>query len=65
MHQDLSPRERDVVALVAEGKTNREIALELRIKVPTVKDHMESAMRKYGVDNRVSLAMRWRDEEAK
>ena len=30
MHQDLSPREREAVRLVAEGKTNREIALETR-----------------------------------
>ncbi|MBK6318933.1 MAG: hypothetical protein IPF51_09170 [Dehalococcoidia bacterium] len=28
MHQDLSPQERRVVAAVAEGKTNKQIALE-------------------------------------
>ena len=30
MHQELSPRQREVVALVAEGKTNAQIALQTR-----------------------------------
>lgn len=30
MHQDLSPREREVVALVAQDKTNAQVALDTR-----------------------------------
>ncbi len=64
MHQDLSPRERDVVALVAEGKTNQEIALETGLSRSTVKDYVANACHKAGVTNRVALAAWWVRQEA-
>ena len=56
MHQDLSSREREVVAFVAEGKTNKEIALETGLAPSTVKDYVANACHKAGVTNRVALA---------
>ena len=44
--QCLTPREREVLALVATGHTNREIAAHLRISPRTVESHRESLMKK-------------------
>ena len=59
----LSPREREVAALIARGMTNAEIALSLGLSASTVKHYVETAMRKAGVTNRVALAMWLRDQE--
>jgi DNA-binding CsgD family transcriptional regulator len=59
----LSLREREVAALIARGMTNAEIALSLGLSAATVKHYVETAMRKAGVTNRVSLAMWLRDHE--
>jgi DNA-binding NarL/FixJ family response regulator len=64
MHQDLSPQERRVVAGVAEGKTNKQIALELCLAEATVKDYVANACHKAGVDNRTALAAWWVREGA-
>jgi DNA-binding NarL/FixJ family response regulator len=45
----LSTRERQVLVGIAQGRTNREIALELGISHRTVETHRESLMRKLGV----------------
>lgn len=63
MDQELSPQERRVVAGVAEGKTNKQIALELNLAEPTVKNYLTNAMRKAQVDNRTAVAMWWRDRQ--
>lgn len=49
----LSPRELAVLAQVAEGCRNREVAERLGILPGTVKAYLESAMRKLGTDNRM------------
>ena len=59
MHQELSPREREVVALAAEGKTNAQIALQTGLAEATVKNYLANAMHKVGVDNRTALAAWW------
>ncbi len=59
MHQGLSPREREVVRLVAQGKTNKEIATCTGLAESTVKDYVANACHKVGVDNRTALAMWW------
>ena len=51
---DLTGREREVLALLADGLTNREIAERLGIGAETVKDHVASLYRKFGVNERVS-----------
>jgi DNA-binding NarL/FixJ family response regulator len=52
----LSPRELDVVRLVARGATNSEIAARLFITVGTVKTHLGSVQTKLGARNRVEIA---------
>ena len=59
--QALSPRELEVLALVARGTSNKLIARDLRISETTVKTHLLHIFTKLGVDDRtaaVTLAMR-------
>lgn len=51
----LTPRERDVLRLVAEGYTNAAIAQALLISENTVKTHLRRLMQKLGVENRTQL----------
>lgn len=53
----LTPREREVLRLVAQGKSNREIGKELNIAERTVRSHMESILQKLRVANRVEAVM--------
>jgi DNA-binding NarL/FixJ family response regulator len=53
----LSPREREVVHGIAEGRTNAEIAAELAMSVPTVKAHITHILTKVGLVNRTQLAL--------
>ncbi|MGS2640216.1 response regulator [Streptosporangium sp. LJ11] len=52
----LTEREDDVALLVAQGKTNAEIAAELFLSPGTVKNHIAGIQRKLGVRNRVGIA---------
>jgi DNA-binding NarL/FixJ family response regulator len=45
----LTSREREVVQLLAEGKSNKQIATVLDLSVKTVETHRASAMRKLGL----------------
>ena len=53
---DLSKREREVLALVAEGRSNKAIADELFVSPNTVKTHVASLLHKLHADTRVQLA---------
>ncbi|MEU4422571.1 response regulator transcription factor [Actinoplanes sp. NPDC024001] len=53
----LTEREEEVLALVARGRTNSEIAAELFITLSTVKTHITSLMGKLGARNRVEVAI--------
>lgn len=55
--QILTSREQEVVALVAEGLTNKEIARELGISPATVKVHVERLIGKLGVADRTQAAV--------
>jgi len=52
---ELTPREQEVVKLVAEAHTNREIAEILHLSEKTVESHRGNAMRKLGMRDRVEL----------
>ncbi len=53
----LSATERQVLTLVAQGASNREVAEELFVSVHTVRKHLENAYRKLGVTNRTAAAL--------
>ncbi|MET8751679.1 response regulator transcription factor [Streptomyces sp. NPDC004667] len=53
----LTPRERDVIAAVAEGMSNAEAARSLHVSEATVKAHVSQIMVKLGVTNRVQIAV--------
>lgn len=60
----LTPREREVAALMASGLTNAQIATRLGVSHASVKAHLAHLFTKLGVDNRVSAAMIVRDAGA-
>lgn len=53
----LTAREEEVLATVATGRTNAEIAEDLHISLSTVKAHLASLMTKLGARNRVEIVM--------
>ncbi len=53
----LTEREREVLALVTAGKSNKEIAQTLSITVRTVEFHMRNVMGKLGLTSRVKAAV--------
>lgn len=55
---ELSPREREVADLAAQGRRNREIAAALYLSTSTVNKHLTAAMRKLDVTSRAGLARR-------
>ena len=55
--QLLTPREEQVVALVAEGLSNSEVARELKLSVHTVKKYLFAIFDKLGVSSRVELVL--------
>jgi DNA-binding NarL/FixJ family response regulator len=59
--QDLSPRERDVLRLVAEGLPNKQIARKLGITDRTVKAHLTNVFQRLGVTDRTQAAI-WAHE---
>jgi two-component system, NarL family, response regulator DevR len=53
----LSPRERDILALIGDGLTNREIGRRLYLSEKTVKNHISRMLAKLGVQRRVQAAV--------
>lgn len=53
----LSPREREVLELIGQGLTNREIAHRLFLAEKTVKNRVSAILSKLGVGRRVQAAM--------
>jgi two-component system, NarL family, nitrate/nitrite response regulator NarL len=53
----LTPRERQIVAEVVAGRTNKEIAQKLCVSLQTVKHHLTNIFDKVGVHNRLELAL--------
>ncbi len=60
----LTEREREVVRLITEGKSNREIAETLVVAERTIASHVSNILNKLGFDSRVQIAM-WEKERSK
>ena len=57
IHVALSPREVEVLELLARGQSNQQIARELSISTSTVKNHVHHIIRKLGVSDRMQAAI--------
>lgn len=57
-HEPLTPRELEVLRLIAAGRTNRAIGQALMISLGTVKAHVEHIIAKLGVSDRTQAAVR-------
>ncbi|WP_190112455.1 response regulator [Streptomyces cinnamoneus] len=53
----LSPREREILALIGDGLTNRQIAQQLFLSEKTVKNHISRMLAKLGVERRIQAAV--------
>ena len=54
---DLTSREKDILKLVAAGKSNKEIADELILSIHTVKNHLKNILQKLCVEDRTQAAI--------
>ena len=54
----LTAREREIALLVADGRTNREVAEQLVLSAKTIEAHLRNIYAKLGVRSRVELARR-------
>ena len=61
LREHLTAREGEVLALISEGLSNREIAVRLFIAVGTVKGYVHSILRKLEVENRTRAVARARE----
>ena len=55
--EDLTPREREVIVLVADGRTNREIGRRLGVTERTARTHVSNILTKLGLASRTQAAM--------
>jgi DNA-binding NarL/FixJ family response regulator len=58
MAEPLSPREIEILKIVATGASNREIADKLFISEGTVKNHLSSILNKLGVRDRMQAILK-------
>lgn len=61
LQEPLSPREREVLRLLATGATNKEIAAKLVVAEGTVKNHITNVFNKLGVNDRTAAAIKARE----
>ncbi|GKX53981.1 helix-turn-helix transcriptional regulator [Leminorella grimontii] len=61
--ETLSERQREILSLLADGQSNKQISRCLNISAGTVKAHLESIFRRLNVNNRTQAAMMFVEEE--
>jgi len=54
---ELSQREEDIVSLIAQGHSNRQIAEKLFLSEGTVKNHITAILQKSGLEHRTQIAI--------
>jgi DNA-binding NarL/FixJ family response regulator len=59
MKHDLSPREQEILALIIQGKTNKEIAFLLKLSKSTVDRYVQNSLQKLNVRNRTAAALKY------
>jgi DNA-binding NarL/FixJ family response regulator len=57
-------REREIIALIADGLSNKEIAQRLNIATHTVKSHVHNVMEKLALHTRLQLAKHMHDDNS-
>ena len=57
LFERLSPREREIIIMVAEGMSNQNIGQKLFISDKTVKNYVTSIRRKLALENRIQIAL--------
>jgi len=57
----LSRREQQLIHMISEGLTNKEIASRLNLSEQTVKNHVHRMLRKVGATDRLMIVERWRE----
>ncbi|HZG15501.1 MAG TPA: response regulator transcription factor [Candidatus Bathyarchaeia archaeon] len=57
LHEQLTPRELEVLKLIGQGKSNQEIADDLIIGIKTVKTHVSNILAKLNVEDRTQAAI--------
>ena len=62
LEEKMTPRERQVLKLLMDGRSNRDIASAMKIDEVTVKAHLGRMLRKTGANNRVELTLRAMEE---
>ena len=55
--EELTPREREILSLIAKGASNKEVARDLNIAEATVKIHVQHILRKLNLNSRVQAAV--------
>ena len=58
-YEHLSPREREVLALIAAGKTNQQIANALGLRFATIKGYIADILHKTAAESRTEAASEW------
>jgi RNA polymerase sigma factor (sigma-70 family) len=58
---ELTPREREILELIADGKSNAEIAEKLTLSLKTVRNHVSNILNKLQVSDRLQAALRARE----
>lgn len=59
LFSELTPRETDVVRLIAEGLSNQQIAERLFLSNGTVRNHISTILEKTGLEHRTQIAVAW------
>lgn len=57
--KELTPRELEIVRLIAEGLSNRQIAEKLFLSDGTVRNHISAVLEKTGLEHRTQIAVMW------